>query len=94
MSDLTDARDHARKMAAASGILPASAYKSAACLGLFQGLGHASCSGVSQVGKRCPCACHPKPAPSPQDVALWTRLADEIDAYLTHDDDHPTIEGT
>lgn len=37
----------------------------------------------------CRCTCHDadRPqAPSEADRLLWTRLADEIDAYLTHDD--------
>lgn len=35
--------------------------------------------------RSCSCSCHPRDSgPSTSDRELWTRLADEIDAYLNH----------
>lgn len=42
-------------------------------------------------GTECACECHPRPepvkGPTDEERALWARLADEVDAYLTTDED-------
>lgn len=81
-SDLEQQRDHCRKMAA---LTEHPRPKSR----------HGSCSSFVNQHGRCPwgwqscaCTCHDRERPQPPtdaDRALWTRLADEIDAYLNGD---------
>lgn len=77
MSDLTAARDHARKMAAQQ---PPDLAREP---GMRCQIGeHPRC--IFGPGT-CPCACHDDQRPVvPTDAerALWTQIADEIDAYL------------
>lgn len=77
MSELERFRDHARRMATAEHV--------------------DHCRAKTPLGRRGWWRwAHPDPAcegcVTDADRALWTRLADEIDAYLT-DDEQPTLEG-
>lgn len=97
MSDLTATRDHARKMAA--WVDPRdtdSPHRSGYCRDMARDLPaeHEKCSGVLPgAWGLCNCPCHPRdPGPTDAERALWTQIADEIDAYLSGPDDEP-LEG-
>lgn len=79
MSSLTSFRDHCREMA--DPPKPAKSQVGGWCqaFGKRMPVDHDKCTAAW-----CHCGCHPRNAPpSPEDRALWIRLADEIDAYLS-----------
>lgn len=96
MTDLTDFRDHARKMAAFVDPRDAGTVMGGYCAVFRNVYGdpilearHDQCT-----DRTCCCDCHPRDAISDTDRALFARLADEIDTYLeAADDDHPALEG-
>ena len=92
MSDLTEFRDHCRRMANGGPTPPSrTAYW---CTPVYvRGLPgeHVQCM---EGAESCRCDCHPRPVP-PTDAerALFARLADEIDDYLTPDDEGDDLFG-
>jgi len=96
MSALTDARDHARKMAEWTDPRDASDVTGLMCLDLRQRWNGVRLSAENEdflVAKHdqcdvetCSCACHPRKVVPEAERELWTRLADEIDAYLEPDE--------
>ncbi|MCL2611964.1 MAG: hypothetical protein FWD95_01890 [Nocardioidaceae bacterium] len=82
MSDLEATRDHARRMADPN---PSS--------GIDRGpwcrrpADHQRCAEVAPRGI-CGCECHEwNQPPSAKERALWTQIADELDAYLAPEDE-------
>lgn len=93
MSDLTDARDHARKMAAWTDPRDTAGLLNAYCDELRIGPSIIAPAHDRCWSDVCNCPCHPRdPGPTPAERALWTQIADEIDAYLSGPDDEP-LEG-
>jgi hypothetical protein len=83
-AELTTLRDHCRTMAAAPTEIRRPRGSSGACMGLgnVQRI-HEDCVWGWQ---SCACTCHDDERPQPPtdaERALWTLLADEIDAWLT-----------
>lgn len=101
MGDLEQARDHARAMAAWAGDpRDRSVWRNGWCVDFpdFPTRNpHSRCDGIGSRlnGAPCCCDCHPRdPGPTDTERALWTQLADEIDAHLaaaTSGDDQPMI---
>jgi len=92
VSDLTDARDHARAMAARTSDPNAGVRQCRWCHWQdtwVRDQDHKPC--LLPEGK-CGCRCHPPIyVPTDAERALWARLADEIDDYLTPADDGPGL---
>ena len=80
MSELTEFRDHARERADWRPGEPRLACKDRTIFGHPKQADHANCGG----GHKCGCDCH---RPTDADRALFARLANEIDAYLSNDDE-------
>ena len=102
MSELEDARDHARAMADWRDPREGATAMSAWCDGRKINLlpNHGNCNGWTAGTFRarphnatlCACDCHPRdPGPSDRDRKLWRALADEIDAYLAADHDEEAL---
>lgn len=90
MSDLEQARDHARTMAART-VDPRDRSRalSLACNpAVYYEPRHGECG-----NDWCRCACHPRHVPSDAERALWAQIADEIDAYLAPVEDGPGLFG-
>ena len=88
MTELETFRDHCRAM---SDPNPPRLDIGPLCRRLWRGdkPDHERCARVAPEGA-CGCECHPWNDPASEaDRALWTRLADEIDAYLSAGDDEP-----
>lgn len=105
MSDLAAFAAHCREMAAWTDPRDAATGTSAWCREDDERLrrainlpDHERCDGhigaltrFTAAPRLCACECHPRdPGPSDADRELWTRLADEISAYL---EPHPTLWG-
>lgn len=98
MSELTDARDHARKMADWTDPREASSRTGQWCLDLrdpgdaerFRHLDpelapkHDRCH-----EETCSCACHPRKVIPDAERELWKRMADEIDEHLSREEPAP-----
>lgn len=83
MSDLERFRDHCRERATWRAGTPRLACRDRTVFGTAKPPDHANCG-----GRDCGCSCH---APTARDRALFTALADEIDAYLAGDDEGPGL---
>ena len=82
-ADLTELRDHARDQAVWVDPRTTSPWVSIWCRRDLDEIKpkHDACAGVMM--PPCSCRCHPiKPGPSDDERALWTQIADEIDAFL------------
>lgn len=77
MSELERFRDHCRERAAWAPGTPRAACRERTAFGTPKPPDHANCGG-------CGCDCH---APRADERALFTQLADEIDAYLAGADE-------
>lgn len=85
MSELEHLRDHARERLAWQPGPPRIACKDTTIFGSPKPADHANCG-----GHRCGCECH---RPADRERHLWTQIADEIDTYLTPNDDGPDLFG-
>jgi len=87
VSELTAFRDYARERAEWQPGAMRAACLDRTVLGTPKPADHANCGGY-----QCGCRCH---EPKPADRALFARLADEIDAYLSSEagDDEPLFGG-
>lgn len=83
MSDLTDLRDHARERANWQPGPRRMACGDHTVFGTPKPPDHANCGGHD-----CGCDCH---RPTTKERQMWTQIADEIDAYLTPDDEGPGL---
>lgn len=89
MSDLTTFRDHCRMMADPAAWAKAHRLPLARSPWCLPRRNHELCEWGWQ---SCRCPCHDTDRPKPPTDAerdLWTRLADEIDAYLAGRDSDP-----
>ncbi len=86
MNELTVLRDHARAKADWAPGAKRGACQDHTAFGSPKPADHANCGGL-----RCGCDCH---RPTDRERALWTQIADEIDAYLSSPeaDDQLTLE--
>jgi hypothetical protein len=86
VTHLTEFRDHCRERASWLPGEPRMACRDRTAFGTPKPPDHANCG-----GHRCGCDCH---APTDADRELFTRLADEIDAYLVPADEPGLFEET
>jgi hypothetical protein len=77
-SELERFRDHCRERADWRAGEPRVACRERTSFGTPKPADHANCGGGD-----CGCTCH---EPTDRERALFRQLADEIDAYLSHDD--------
>lgn len=97
MSELRDFRDHCRVMATWTDPREEATRTSFDCTRhewREVQIDHDRCTGFIGALTRfaakpdlCACACHPRhPGPTDAERALWTQIADEIDAYLSNEE--------
>jgi hypothetical protein len=79
VSELTTFRDHARARADWQPGTARAACRERTAFGTSKPADHANCGGGD-----CGCACH---QPTDRERAMWKALADEIDDYLSADDE-------
>lgn len=90
MSDLEQARDHARTMAART-VDPRDRSRTLTPVcnpAYLYAPRHDECR-----SEECRCACHPRHVPTAAERALWAQIADEIDAYLAPVEVGPDLFG-